>query len=159
MSGVVRPSGAPITRASAPTTLAQFGVYLLLGVYFGVALTKSEVVSWFRIQEMFRFQGFHMYGVIGTALLVAGISVTLVKRFAPTSATGEPIIVPPKSLGRGVRYAAGGITFGVGWALVGACPGPMFALVGTGAGGIVVALLAAVLGAWTYGALRPRLPH
>jgi uncharacterized membrane protein YedE/YeeE len=147
------PEGPP------PPTLFQLAAYLLLGTVFGVVLIKSEVVSWFRIQEMFRFQAIHMYGVMGSALLVAVPAVALIERSGLRSATGEPITLVPKHLGSGTRYALGGILFGVGWALVGACPGPMFALIGAGAEVVAVALLGAIVGAWTYGALRPRLPH
>jgi hypothetical protein len=150
---------APPVGPLIPPTAAQLGVYLALGVVFGVVLIKSEVVSWFRIQEMFRFQAFHMYGVLGSALLVASPAVALIERSGLRSATGERIAVPPKALGRGIRYAAGGLLFGVGWALVGACPGPMFALIGAGAEVVAVALLGALVGAWSYGAARPRLPH
>lgn len=134
-------------------------VYLFLGVFFGVVLMKAEVVSWFRIQEMFRFQSFHMYGIIGSAVLVAAVSVRLIKRFEARSYTREEIDLPPKTLGKGVRYAVGGTIFGLGWALTGACPGPMFALLGSGIGAIGVAIASAVVGMWTYGVLRPHLPH
>ena len=140
-------------------SISGFSVYLLLGIAFGVIFTKSEVISWFRIQEMFRFQGFHMYGIISSAILVAAISVALIKRGKVRSLEGEPIIIPPKTLGRGVRYWAGGIIFGLGWALVGACPGPLFALIGNGVLPILVTLISAVVGTWVYGYLRPRLPH
>ncbi|QXD16800.1 YeeE/YedE family protein [Rhodocaloribacter litoris] len=133
--------------------------YLLLGVYFGVVLTKSEVISWFRIQEMFRFQSFHMYGIIGAAVVVAAISVALIKKYRIRSLEGEDIYIPPKELGKGYRYGIGGILFGLGWALTGACPGPLFALVGNGVLVMTVAILSAVLGTWAYAALRPRLPH
>jgi uncharacterized protein len=134
-------------------------VYFVVGILFGIALVKGEVVSWFRIQEMFRFQGFHMFGVFATALPVAITSVQLIKRRGMRALNGDPIVVPPKELGRGVRYAAGGTIFGFGWALTGACPGPLFALLGSGIGVIAVAILSAMLGTWTYGLLRPRLPH
>lgn len=134
-------------------------VYLALGVAFGIVLTKSEVISWFRIQEMFRFDSFHMYGIIGSALLVAAVSVALIKRFRPRALGGEKIRISPKKLGRGTRYWIGGILFGFGWALTGACPGPLFALIGNGVSVIAVALLSAVAGMWVYGHLRPRLPH
>jgi len=134
-------------------------VYLLFGIAFGVVLTKSEVLSWFRIQEMFRFQSFRMYGIIGSAVVTAAISVALIKRLRLTSASGEIISIPPKQLGRGIRYAAGGTIFGLGWALTGACPGPLFALIGNGISVMVVAVLSALLGTWTYGWLRPKLPH
>jgi uncharacterized membrane protein YedE/YeeE len=134
-------------------------VYLLVGVAFGIVLTKSEVISWFRIQEMFRFQGFHMFGVFATALPTATIAVQLLKRRWCRTLGGDAIAVPRKHLGSGVRYAAGGTIFGLGWALTGACPGPLFALLGSGVGVIVVAIASAMLGTWTYGLVRDRLPH
>jgi uncharacterized membrane protein YedE/YeeE len=134
-------------------------VYLLLGAFFGIVLVKSEVVSWFRIQEMFRFQSFHMYGVIGSAVAVAALSVWLIKKLRLKTLGGEEIDIPPKQWGTGTRYWAGGTLFGFGWALTGACPGPLFALLGAGVGVILLAIVSAVAGAWVYGALRPRLPH
>lgn len=134
-------------------------VYLVLGLFFGIVLVKSEVVSWFRIQEMFRFQSFHLYGIIGSAVLVAGLSVQLIKGRGLKARSGRPITIPPKEWGRGYRYWIGGILFGLGWALLGACPGPIFALLGSGVTVMMVALLSALLGTWTYGVLRPRLPH
>ncbi|MDQ7040167.1 MAG: YeeE/YedE thiosulfate transporter family protein [Rhodothermus sp.] len=133
--------------------------YLLLGIFFGIVLIKSEVASWFRIQEMFRFQSFHMYGVIGSAVVVAGLSIQLIKRFRLKTIHGEPIEIQPKIWGKGTRYWLGGILFGLGWGLLGACPGPMFALLGSGVTVMVVALFSAMLGTWAYAALRPRLPH
>jgi uncharacterized protein len=133
--------------------------YVVLGMLFGIVLTKGEVISWFRIQEMFRFQGFHMYGVFATAVPVAMLGVQLIRRTGMRSLNGEPIVVPPKAVGRGVRYMAGGILFGIGWALTGACPGPLFALLGSGVGVIGLVILSALAGTWTYGWLRPRLPH
>ena len=132
-------------------------VYMLLGVYFGVVITKAQVVSWFRIQEMFRFQSFHMYGIIGLAVAVAAISVALIKRSDVRSLEGQPIRIPRKQMGK--RYLAGGTIFGLGWALTGACPGPLLALVGNGVTVMLVAVASALLGTWTYGLLRPRLPH
>lgn len=134
-------------------------VYFALGVIFGVVLTKSEVISWFRIQEMFRFEAFHMYGIIGSAILVAALGIQVIKRAGLRALDGQPIVIPPKTLGRGTRYWLGGTLFGVGWALVGACPGPLFALLGNGVGVIAVTILSAIAGTWSYGALRPRLPH
>ena len=134
-------------------------VYFALGVLFGVVLTKSEVISWFRIQEMFRFQSFHMYGIIGSAVVVAAAGLQVIKRLGLRALDGQTIAIPPKTMGRGTRYWMGGTIFGLGWALVGACPGPLFALLGNGVGVIAVALLSAVLGTWVYGAMRPRLPH
>ncbi len=138
----------------------RLGLYLLLGVYFGIVLTRSEVISWFRIQEMFRFQAFHMYGIIGLAIVVAAISVAVIKRRKVRDLDGEPIVIPPKDMTPlATRYWAGGTIFGLGWALTGACPGPMFALVGNGLLVMTVGIVAAMAGTWTYSALRPRLPH
>jgi len=134
-------------------------VYLLLGIAFGIVLTKSEVLSWFRIQEMFRFQSLRMYEIIGSAVVTATASVALIERLRLKSAYGEAIAIPPKQLGTGIRYAVGGTIFGLGWALTGACPGPLFALVGAGIPVLAVAILSALLGTWIYGWLRPRLPH
>ncbi|MFI5163573.1 MAG: YeeE/YedE family protein [Sphingobacteriales bacterium] len=131
--------------------------YLIAGVLFGIVLVKSEVISWFRIQEMFRFQAFHMYGVIGSAVVVGMISVWLIKRFNIRSADGEAIIIPKKEFTWGNVY--GGLIFGLGWAVTGACPGPLFALIGTGFPVIVVTLLSAVAGTWVYGLIRNNLPH
>lgn len=133
--------------------------YLLLGAFFGVILTKSEVISWFRIQEMFRFQSLHMYLIIGSAIVTAALSLAVIRRLQVRALSGEPISVPPKTLGKGTRYWLGGSIFGLGWALTGACPGPLFALVGAGFPVIAVAILSAVAGTWTYGRFRPRLPH
>jgi uncharacterized membrane protein YedE/YeeE len=134
-------------------------VYFLLGIAFGIVLTRSEVLSWFRIQEMFRFQSFRMYGIIGSAIAMAAVSIFLIKNSGLTSASGEAIAIPRKTLGTGARYAVGGTIFGLGWALTGACPGPLFALVGSGVSVMAVAVLSALLGTWFYGLLRPRLPH
>lgn len=137
----------------------QLAIYVLLGTVFGFVLTKSEVISWFRIQEMFRFQSFHMYGIIGSAVVVAALAIALLKRKRMRALTGDAIVIPPKQLGSGTRYWAGGILFGLGWALVGACPGPLFALIGNGLPIILVPLGSAIAGTWLYGQLRPRLPH
>jgi hypothetical protein len=134
-------------------------VYLLLGVAFGFVLTRSEVLSWFRIQEMFRFQAFRMYGIIGSAVVTAAISVALIKRAGLKSISGESILIPAKPLGRGIQYALGGTIFGLGWALTGACPGPLFALIGNGVSVMLIAVVSALAGTWAYGWLRPRLPH
>ena len=134
-------------------------LYLAVGIYFGIVLTRSEVVSWFRIQEMFRFQSFHMYGIIGTAVIVAALSLQIIRRLGITTVSGDPIVLAPKEWGTGTRYWLGGTIFGAGWALLGACPGPIFTLVGSGVTAMVVAIAAALAGTWTYGWLRPRLPH
>ncbi len=131
--------------------------YLGLGVLFGIVLTKSEVVSWFRIQEMFRFQAFHMYGIIGSAILVAMVSIQLIKRNRLRSLDGQLITLADKRFTHGTWI--GGTLFGLGWALTGACPGPMFAQLGSGVAGAAVMIVAALIGTWTYSALREKLPH
>jgi len=133
--------------------------YPLFGVCFGITLTKSEVLSWFRIQEMFRFQSPRMYEIIASAVAVAALSIALIKRLGVKTASGEPIVIPPKNLGLGVRYAAGGTIFGLGWALLGACPGPMFALLGNGITVMIAGIGSAMAGTWLYARLRSRLPH
>ena len=133
--------------------------YLLIGMYFGIIFTKSEVISWFRIQEMFRFQSFHMYGIIGSAVVVAMISVQIIKRKGIKAWDGSEIVINPKEMGSGTRYWLGGTMFGLGWALTGACPGPMFALVGNGFLVMLIAIVSAIAGTFAYGALRPKLPH
>lgn len=133
--------------------------YFLLGSVFGVVLTKAEIISWFRIQEMFRFDSFHMYGIIGSAIAVAAASVVLLRRAGVPTLTGTAISIPERRLGMGYRYWIGGGIFGAGWALTGACPGPMFALAGAGSSVFAVAVLSALGGTWVYGYLRPRLPH
>jgi uncharacterized membrane protein YedE/YeeE len=133
--------------------------YPVLGICFGITLTQSEVVSWFRFQEMFRFQSPRMYEIIASAIVVAAASIAIIKRLGVKTISGEPITIPPKTMGMGVRYAVGGTIFGLGWALSGACPGPLFALVGNGVTVMIVAIASALAGTWLYGLLRPRLPH
>jgi uncharacterized membrane protein YedE/YeeE len=130
-----------------------------LGTIFGVVLVQGEIVSWFRIYEMFRFEAFHMYGVMGSALAVSAASLWALRRFGVRSINGEPIAVPAKTMGTGVRYIAGGTIFGLGWGATGACPGPLVAQIGAGATVMVVAAASALAGTWTYGRLRARLPH
>ena len=135
-------------------------VYFLLGAALGVIFIKSEVASWFRIQEMFRFQAFHMYGVIGSAVLVGALGVTLLRRLGVRTPSGEPIAFPDDAERRpGPQHALGGTTFGLGWGVLGACPGPIYALVGSGRPVMLVGLAAALVGAWFYGLLRPSLPQ
>ena len=131
--------------------------FTIAGILFGIILVKSEVISWFRIQEMFRLQSFHMYGVIGSAIIVGIISVFIIKKFKIRSAEGEEIRFEPKKFNKGQIY--GGLLFGFGWALTGACPGPLFAQIGTGATVIIVTLFSAIVGTWVYGFLREKLPH
>ena len=131
--------------------------FLLLGFFFGVILIKAEVISWFRIQEMFRFQAFQMYGIIGSAVVIGMISVWLIKKYNVKTIKGEPIIIAPKQFSKGNIY--GGLMFGLGWAMTGACPGPLFALVGSGLLVIGVVLLSAISGTYVYGIIKDKLPH
>ncbi|GAB5518182.1 MAG: YeeE/YedE family protein [Rhodothermales bacterium] len=149
-----------LAEGNKPLALVGYG---LLGVYLGVVFTQGQVISWYRIFEMFRFESFHMYGIIGSAVLTAAASIWLIKRFELKTIHGEPIRLQPKQWGTsrvpGARYWMGGSTFGMGWALLGACPGPLFALFGGGVTVMIVALGAAMLGTWTYAQWRHRLPH
>ncbi|KIC91151.1 MULTISPECIES: DUF6691 family protein [unclassified Flavihumibacter] len=131
--------------------------YLVLGVIFGIVFTKAEVISWFRIQEMFRLQSFHMYGVIGSAIAVGMLSIFIIKRFNIKTIHGEKIEFHDKKFNKGQIY--GGLIFGFGWAITGACPGPLFAQIGTGATVIIVTLISAIAGTWIYGKFRDKLPH
>ncbi len=132
--------------------------FFLFGVYFGVVLVKAEVVSWFRIQEMFYFQSVHMYGIIGSAVIVGALSVFLIRTFGIRSVEGEEIKLAAKPFNK-VGNLAGGIVFGLGWALVGACPGPLYALIGAGYWSVLIALAGAFAGVVTYGYAKPHLPH
>lgn len=131
--------------------------YMGVGIAFGIVFIKAEIISWFRIQEMFRFQSFHMFGVIGSAVMVGVVSVLLIKKYNLKTIYGEIIEFHPKQFSKGQVY--GGLLFGFGWAITGACPGPLFALVGSGATVIAVTLLSAIAGTWTYGYIREKLPH
>ena len=132
-------------------------ISLLLGIFFGMILTNGEVISWFRIQEMFRFDSFHMYGVIGSAIAVGALSMLLFKKFDVRTRSGEPIVIEQKKLDKGT--VIGGMIFGIGWAFTGACPGPLYALAGSGHIAFAVALLSAIAGALVYGFIRNRLPQ
>lgn len=131
--------------------------YLLFGILFGIVLVKAEMISWFRIQEMFRLQSFHMYGIIGSAVATGMLSVFLIRRFNVKTIHGEAVVIPDKKFNKGQIY--GGLLFGLGWAMTGACPGPLFAQAGTGAAAVGVTILAAIAGTWTYGRFREKLPH
>jgi len=134
-------------------------VYFAAGTVFGIVITKAEVISFFRIQEMFRFQGFHMFGIFATALPVAIVTVQALKRMKLRALGGVPISIAPKEMGSGARYIFGGTTFGFGWAFTGACPGPLLAQVGAGVTVMAVAAVGALAGTWLYGRVRHRLPH
>jgi uncharacterized membrane protein YedE/YeeE len=131
--------------------------FLLIGTIFGIILIKAEVVSWFRIQEMFRFQSFHMYGVICSAIVVGLISLQIIKRFNIKTFSGDEIKIEPKTFTKG--NVIGGFMFGLGWAMTGACPGPLYALIGSGLPIVIVILVSAILGTYTYGILKDKLPH
>ncbi|RLD29591.1 MAG: YeeE/YedE family protein [Bacteroidetes bacterium] len=133
-------------------------IYLVIGILFGIVMFKSEAASWFRIYEMFQFKAFHMYGIIGSAVGLGIIIVQSIKRFKIKSFYGEQIIINPKDKSIS-RYLIGGIIFGLGWALAGACPGPMFTLVGAGYIPILVVIVSALLGTFVYGLLQNKLPH
>jgi len=136
----------------------KFLKFLFIGILFGIVMTKSEVISWYRIQEMFRFQAFHMYGVIGSALAVGVVMTQWLKRNSVKSIDGQPLQIFDKTFSV-PRYLFGGIIFGLGWALSGACPGPMYTLVGNGYSTVIVLILSAVAGTFVYGILKERLPH
>jgi uncharacterized membrane protein YedE/YeeE len=130
---------------------------MIVGILFGILFVKAEIVSWFRIQEMFRLQSFHMYGIIGSAVIVGIISVWMIKKFKIKTIYGEDIVIHDKQFNKGNIY--GGLLFGFGWAITGACPGPLFAQIGTGALVIIITLLSAIAGTWFYGLIRAKLPH
>ena len=132
--------------------------FLLLGVFFGVVMAKAQVISWFRIYEMFRFESFHMYGIIGSAVVIGAIIVQFIKRSNLKTIDGDIITIQPKPK----TYKAsifGGILFGLGWALVGACPGPIYVLIGAGFYSFVIVLISAIFGTFCYGLLKEKLPH
>jgi len=132
--------------------------YFFIGLYFGIVLIRSEAVSWFRIQEMFHFQSFHMYGIIGSAVVVGALAVQILKRLKTKSFDGKELDFTPKPFNKIGNYV-GGTLFGLGWALTGACPGPLYALLGAGYSVIIIPILAALAGVWAYALLKPKLPH
>jgi uncharacterized membrane protein YedE/YeeE len=140
-------------------TPGRLVAFALVGAVFGATLVQAQVISWFRIQEMFRFDAFHMFGIIGSAVVTASLVLTLLARVGARDRDGAPVGLEPKELGTGIRYLAGGTIFGVGWAFTGACPGPLVALVGAGVPAMLITLVCALAGTWVYGVLRPRLPH
>ncbi len=157
-----RPARAACPRAEGPSVVG-LAVYGALGAGLGVVFAEAQVVSWYRIFEMFRFESFHMYGVIGSAVATASASLWAIRRLGLRTLGGDPIEVPDKAWGDspvpGARYWMGGTTFGMGWGLLGACPGPLFVLLGGGVSVMVAALAAALAGTWAYALLRPHLPH
>lgn len=136
----------------------KFIKFLAVGFLFGIVLTKSEAVSWYRIFEMFRFESFHMYGIIGVAILTGFLSIQFFKKTAAKDIDGQSVSIPDKEIGS-FRYWIGGLLFGLGWALVGACPGPIFIMIGAGFYPVIIILVGALLGTFIYGLLRDKLPH
>jgi uncharacterized membrane protein YedE/YeeE len=132
--------------------------FILAGILFGITMTKSEAISWYRIQEMFRFQSFHMYGIIGTAVVLGTVAVYLIKRFKIKESQGNAIVIPDKDKSW-IKYILGGLIFGLGWALTGACPGPMFVNIGYGFVTMIIVVIGALSGTYLYGLLKSRLPH
>jgi uncharacterized protein len=132
--------------------------YLIVGFVFGIVLTKSEAVSWYRIYEMFQFQSFHMYGIIMVAIATGIVGLQIIKRKQFKTHKGELIQIAEKEKGS-FRYWIGGLLFGLGWALVGACPGPIFILIGAGFLPVVLVLIGALLGTFLYGLIKDKLPH
>ncbi len=153
----VKSLDSPHIKEPQHTSVFSYAKYLIMGVLFGIILVKSEVISWYRIQEMFRLQSFHMFGLIGSAVLTGIISVWLIKKFKIKTIKGEKIELPTKRFHKGQVY--GGLIFGFGWAITGACPGPLYAQIGTGFSVIIVTLLSAIFGTWIYGLLKEKLPH
>lgn len=136
----------------------KFIKFLFVGILFGIVLTKSEAVSWYRIFEMFRFESFHMYGIIGMAILTGYLGILFFKKYRPIDIEGKAIIIPDKEKGS-FRYWIGGLFFGLGWGLVGVCPGPIFILIGAGFYPVIIVLFGALLGTFLYGIIKNQLPH
>jgi uncharacterized protein len=149
------PCADPSATSPLPFSLAL--TFLIAGIYFGVLLTKAQVISWIRIQEMFHFQSFHMYGVIGLAIITGAIGVQVLRYSGVRSITKQSISIRKVAFQKG--QILGGLIFGIGWALTGACPGPIFAVIGSGYSVFIVILVSALAGTWVYGRLRNRLPH
>ncbi|MEM9671804.1 MAG: DUF6691 family protein [Bacteroidota bacterium] len=138
--------------------MKKYVSFFAVGIFFGIVLTKAEIISWYRIQEMFLFDSFHMYGVIGSAVVLGIIGTAIIKKKQLKSIKGQVISFTPKKQSI-PRYLFGGTLFGLGWAMVGACPGPIYTLIGYGYSVIIVVLLGSVAGTWAYGLLRSKLPH
>jgi uncharacterized membrane protein YedE/YeeE len=146
-----------VNQADTPKPWWHNFKYTLWGIVFGIVFIKAEIVSWFRIQEMFRLESFHMYGVIGVAVMVGVISVFLIKKFNIKTIEGETVIFKEKKFSKG--QIIGGLLFGIGWAITGSCPGPLFAHIGAGTLSILVVIGSALAGTWVYGLLKDKLPH
>ena len=147
---------APNEQAASEGVSANLK-YIVVGMMFGIVFVKAELVSWFRIQEMFRLSSFFMFGVIGTAMVVGMVSVFLIKKLKIKTMTGEDVVLQDKAFNMGQIY--GGLIFGLGWTITGACPGPLFAQIGAGYGTVGVTLASAIAGTWLFGYFREHLPH
>lgn len=148
---------APNDQISKETLIGSNIKYLIVGIMFGIVFVKAEIISWYRIQEMFRLHSFHMYGVIGTAVVVGSISVWIIKKFKIKTIQGEEVVFHDKRFHWG--NVIGGLMFGLGWGITGACPGPLFAQIGSGFVVVIVTLLSAIAGTWVYGLVQEKLPH
>ena len=144
-------------KAASSFSLLANLKYIVVGICFGIIFVKAEIISWFRMQEMFRMQSFHMYGVIGTAVVVGMISIFLIKKLNIKTLSGESIVIPKKEFTKGNIF--GSLCFGLGWAITGACPGPLFAQIGSGFLAVSITFLSALAGTWTYGFFKDKLPH
>ena len=144
-------------KAASSFSLLSNLKYIVVGICFGIIFVKAEIISWFRMQEMFRMQSFHMYGVIGTAVVVGMISIFLIKKLNIKTLSGESIVIPKKEFTKGNIF--GSLCFGLGWAITGACPGPLFAQIGSGFLAVSITFLSALAGTWTYGFFKDKLPH
>lgn len=148
---------APNDQLSKESVIGSNIKYLVVGVVFGIVFVKAEIISWYRIQEMFRLHSFHMFGVIGTAVVVGIISVWVIKKYKVKTIQGETVVFHDKQFHWG--NVIGALMFGLGWAITGACPGPLFAQIGSGFLVVAITLLSAVAGTWVYGLVREKLPH
>lgn len=148
---------SPNDQIAKETLIGSNIKYLVIGIMFGIVFVKAEIISWYRIQEMFRLHSFHMYGVIGTAVVVGIISVWIIKKFKIKTIQGEQVMFHNKQFHWG--NVVGGFMFGLGWAITGACPGPLFAQIGSGFLVVIVTLLSAIAGTWVYGLVQEKLPH
>ena len=144
-------------KAASSFSLLSNLKYIVVGICFGIIFVKAEIISWFRMQEMFRMQSFHMYGVIGTAVVVGMVSIFLIKKLNIKTLSGENIVIPKKEFTKGNIYGA--LCFGLGWGITGACPGPLFAQIGSGFLAVGITFLSALAGTWTYGFFKDKLPH
>ena len=156
-AATIEQTSAYINHSERKENFMDLLKYSIVGIVFGLVFVKTEIISWFRIQEMFQLKSFHMYGVIGTAVLVGVLCVSIIKKFKIKTLQGEQVLIIKKEFDKGKIY--GSLLFGFGWAMTGACPGPLFAQIGAGIGVVIVVIISALMGTWTYGLLKDKLPH